>query len=141
MRITVRTLLIYVACVGIALGQARLPLIACCVCLIPEVLIVACFIPLRLSFWLTVGITAGVLLGLVVGGAYFHWTEINPFGVMNLSELKSHFVAETERLQRCFAYGDQIGALLGGTVGLVIGELRFRSKQRTAKVSSLSSSR
>ena len=134
MQITVRNLLIFVACVGVAFGQARLPVFVGIACLVPEILVVDWFVPVRLSFWLSCGIILGILLGVVVWVISMRWTEVNPASFPTIDELRSTYANQVARMGRFGPYCIQVGALMGGTTGLVLGQVRFGNKLRTSAV-------
>ena len=134
MRITVRNLLIFVACVGVALGQARFPGFGGIACLMPEILPLGCFVPLRLSFWLSGGIILGNLLGEVVWSVSMRWIDFNPANFLTIDEARSHLADQIARVGRFGPYRIQVGALTGGTVGLILGQVRFLNKRRTSVV-------
>ena len=131
MRITVRNLLIFVACVGVALGQARLPVFVGTVCLMPEILLLGRLIPFRLSFWLSGGIFLGILLGVVVWAVSMRWIEFNPANFPTIDEARSHLADQIAQIGRFGPYCIQVGALMGGTAGLILGQVRFPHKRRT----------
>ena len=132
MRITVQALLIFTACVSVTLGQARLPVFVGIVCLMIEIIILTFLLPSRLSHWRSTGFIVGILLGCVVFVATLKWTDINSLSSPNLLELQASQTAWIARVGRLLPYCIQVGALVGYTVGLILGEVRWQCKQRTS---------
>ena len=134
MQITLRNLLIFVACAGVALGQARLPVFGGLACLIPQILFIGRFVPRRLSLWLSSGIILGLLLGVVVCSVSIQWTDVNPASFPTIDALRSAYADQVAWIGRFGPSCFQVGALMGGTTGLILGQVRYLSKRRTLVV-------
>ena len=68
------------------------------------------------------------------------WTEISLLGNFTLLEFQSVHAAWMDRMGCFLPYCIQIGGLVGSTLGLILGEVRFQYQQRTLAAPALSNS-
>lgn len=134
MRITVRNLLIFVACVGLALGQARLTPVVGIACLVPELLLLAYLLPRRLRSWLVAGVFLGNLAGTFACAALIRGTDVSPASFPTWDAFRVVHEERMAMIDRFGPYCFQGGALLGGMAGLIVGQFRSREGTRAARL-------
>ena len=112
------------ACVGLIFGQARHSWPIGCSAFGLEVAVLEALLPSRCHRWLIAGIVPGVFLGLLALFVLFEMTRLDSRQRVPLRPIRD------EELLRAIDAPDanQVGALLGGTVGLYLGRLRSRRR-------------
>jgi len=118
MRFSTRNLLAYVAFVGVMLGLARLPFLVGCAALVVGVAVANFLIPTRLWRVVVYGGIAGVAAATVVLTCYLE------FGIR---EPHSYTDGRLEVVYLARPYGVEVGALVGGSVGLAAHKAKARA--------------
>jgi hypothetical protein len=117
-RFTVRGLSLYIVFAGVLLALARLPFLAGCAVLVVGVAASNFLIPTRMWRFVVYGGIAGILVGIVVLSGHLEFVTPGPRSYTD-GRLEAVFLARP--------YVVQIGALAGGSIGLVIFSSRTKN--------------